>query len=242
MEMTNVPITQFVTAAYRRAKAEGNKNLENATLHMWKFFGKDGTPTAEQSGPDPKEKEFQDRIKEFEGRKFQEATTSVNQAIIGDLRGLVEQAIDPKDSLKPTIKKALVNEIVRLVDADVSGDQNHMTRVERLWTNARRSSYANGHLSRITSAYLDRAKQVLPKHARKVREENNISDGDKGRSKDERRPETRRDNNDRPAPRPGSGGNSSPRTIRDTDPRKIDWQRTSDEDILGGKAVLRQRR
>jgi len=237
MDITEAPIVQFVHAAFRRAKADGNKNLEHSALHIWKFLGKDGTPTIADVGPDPKDEEFQTRVREYEGRKFNDARQSVTSEIRTGLVGLIEGAIDPKGTLKETTKRALVNELIREIDSDVSGDRNHMARVDRLWANARRSSFATGHLSRITSAYLDRAKQVLPKHARKVREENNIRDEPKGKS----RQSARQDDNE-PQPRPNNRGvPPRPKTIRDTNPRNIDWRNTSDADILSGKAVLRKR-
>lgn len=242
MDITEAPITQFVNAAYRRARAEGNKNLENSALHIWKFLGKDGTPTAAQVEEDPKDKEFQERVREFEGKKFTEARGSVTKDIMTGLTGLIEKAIDPNNTLKETTKRALINELVREIDTDVSGDRTHMQRVDRLWANARRSSFATGHLSRIISAYLERAKQVLPKHARKVREENNITDKSED-DKGERRPQARRNNSNEPAPRPhGHGNPPRQRTIRDTNPRNIDWRKTSDEDVLGGRAVLKRGR
>lgn len=242
MDITEAPIQQFVHAAYRRAKSDGNKNLENSALHIWKFLGKEGLPSAADTGPDPKDEEFQKRVTEFENKKLGDARQTVNQEIRESLVDLIENAVDPNDALKGTTKKALVNELIRLVDEDVAGDRNHMSRVDRLWANARRSSYANGHLSRIISAYLERAKQVLPKHARKVREENNISDDQQDKDKKgERRPAERRESKE-PIRRPSAHGNPPrPRTIRETNPRDIDWSRTSDEDVLGGRAVLRKR-
>lgn len=239
MDVTDVPITQFVSAAYRRAKADGNKNLEHSALHIWKFLGRDGvpspTPTATE---DPREKEFQDRVKEFDSKKFDEARVSVNREITSSLMNSIGQAIDPNDTLKEKTKNALVADVLRDIDQEITGDQNHMNRVNRLWVNARRSSYANGHVSRITNAYLERAKQILPKLARRIREENNIKDDQKGTRSDDRRPVDRQD---KPFPRPHSGGQSpKPKTIRATNPRRIDWNRTSDEDILSGRANLKK--
>jgi len=239
MDVTEIPITQFVSAAYRRAKSDGNKNLENSALHIWKFLGKDGIPsTAQAPADDPREKEFQDRVKEFDSKKFDEARSSVNREITSSLMNSIGQAIDPNDTLKEKTKNALVADVLRDIDQEITGDQNHMNRVNRLWVNARRSSYANGHVSRITNAYLERAKQILPKLARRIREENNIKDDQKSTRNDDRRSVDRQD---KPFPRPHSGGQSpKPRTIRATNPRRIDWNRTSDEDILSGRANLKK--
>ena len=239
MDVTEVPITQFVSAAYKRAKSDGNKNLENSALHIWKFLGKDGLPTTSPvATEDPREKEFQDRVKQFDSKKFDEARSSVNREITSSLMNTIGTAIDPNDTLKEKTKNALVADVLRDIDQEITGDQNHMNRVNRLWVNARRSSYANGHVSRITNAYLERAKQILPKLARRIREENNIKDDKRDSKNDDRRPVDRQD---KPFPRPHSGGQSpKPRSIRATNPRRIDWNRTSDEDILSGRANLKK--
>lgn len=237
LDITEQPIAQFVHAAFARGNREGNSNLKNAALHMWRFLGKDGNPSHTEAGPSPADKEFERRMTEFETRKANDADAVVGRDIRTGLVGLIEQAIDPKNVLKGTTRTALVNELVRTIDTEIASDQNHMTRVNRLWANARRSSYAQGHLSRIISAYLERAKQVLPKHARKVREENNLVSDNNDR--DERRVITQRDKG--PAARPAAqGGPPRPRTIRETNPRQIDWSTTSDEDILSGRARLRR--
>ena len=243
-EVTQVPISQFVHAAYARAVRENNNNLKNSALHLWKFFGKDGIPAATAAGPSEADQAIETRMQEFEQRQTRQAEGVVNREIQTGLVGLIEHAIDPENSLKETTKRALVAELVRTIDGEVAADQNHMARVRRLWANARRSSYAQGHTSRITTAYLERAKQLLPKHARRVREELGITAGngqaDKGKPKDERRPAPTTQRQSGPATRPSPSGNRpTPRTIRDTNPRSIDWNRTSDEDILSGKARLR---
>jgi hypothetical protein len=236
-DIIDEPITAFVAAAYSRAKRDGNKNLENSALHFWKtFMGRDGMPGISQSGPDPREKEFEDKRRQFETTQYRDSQQTVNGDIMTGLTPLIEREIDPNNKLQPTLRRALISELTRLIDEDLTGDQNHMRRMDRLWANARRASYAKGHTSRIISAYLERAKQVLPKHARKVREENKLkSDQPKGNGQS-------RESNE-PPPRPNAHGNASrPRTIRDANPRSIDWNRTSDMDVLSGKATLKGRR
>lgn len=235
-EITEEPIQQFIHAAYSRASKNNDKNLMHSAMYLWRFLGKDGNPAPKPMGPSVADQEFERKVADFEGRKFQDASGTVNRDIQSGLVGLIEHAIDPNKSLKETTKTALVAQLVRDIDKEVASDPNHMTRVNRLWANARRSSYAQGHTSRIISAYLERAKQLLPKHARKVREELNISDAKANGNSP--KPVQRRDSS--PAARPMSGGQASPKTIRDTNPRQIDWAKTSDEDILSGKARLRK--
>jgi len=235
-DIIDEPITAFVTAAFAKGRRDGNKNLEHSALHFWRtFMGRDGIPGVTKSGPDPREKEFEDKKQQFETTRYRETQSSVNTEIMTGLSPLIEREIDPNNKLQPTLRRALISELTRLVDADLTGDPNHMRRMDRLWSNARRASYARGHTSRITSAYLERAKQVLPKHARKVREENKLKVEARGNGQP-------RESNE-PPPRPhGHGSPSRPKTIRDTSPRNIDWNRTSDMDVLSGKATLKGRR
>ena len=128
--------------------------------------------------------------------------------------------------MKELTKKALVRQVISDIVEETAKDEAHHSRMQRLWSNAKRSSYASGHLSRIITASLERAKQVLPTYARKVREEHGIkvNNGEKKTL----------------VARPVGGSSPAPKTIRETNPRKIDWTKTSDEDVLSGKATLKR--
>ena len=227
MDATEPAIKLFIKAAHDRGNSEGNKNLANAALHLAQFLtGKAEIPQAEMR-PDPRDEEFNKKISDFENAKLQDATGQVDSAIGTQLASLVEKAIDPNNVMKELTKKALVRQVISDIVEETSKDEAHHSRMQRLWGNAKRSSYASGHLSRIITASLERAKQVLPTYARKVRDEHGI----------------KTNNGEKPKPlvaRPVGGSQSSPKTIRETNPRKIDWTKTSDEDVLSGKAVLKR--
>lgn len=229
LDVTEQPIKQFVKAAFDRAQAEGNANLKNATIHLWKFLtGKLENPNVGEQ-VDPRDEEFNKRVQNFEAQRYQEALSDASSQANGILSDLVGKEIDPNNALKPITKNALVSAILGDIEKSLSQDDAHMQRMGRLWTAAKRSQYSRGHISRIVSAYLERAKMVLPRLAQKVREEHSIS---KQKGALPPRPQVQ--------PRPSGGQPGQGRSLRETNPRKIDWQRTSDQDILSGRARLRK--
>ena len=228
MEASDPAIRLFIKAAHDRGNSEGNKNLANAALHLAQFLtGKAEVPSVDLK-PDPRDAEFNKKISDFETSKLNDATKQVDDSIGTQLSSLVEKAIDPNNVMKDLTKKALVRQVISDIVEETAKDEAHHQRMQRLWGNAKRSSYASGHISRIITASLERAKQVLPTYARKVREEHGIKvQADNG----QRKPLVTR---------PIGGNAPAPKTIRETNPRKIDWTKTSDEDILSGKATLKR--
>ena len=228
MDATEPAIKLFIKAAHDRGNSEGNKNLANAALHLAQFLtGKAEVPHVEDFRPDPRDAEFNKKISDFETAKLNDATKQVDDSIGTQLSSLVEKAIDPNNVMKDLTKKALVRQVISDIVEETAKDEAHHARMQRLWGNAKRSSYASGHISRIITASLERAKQVLPNYARKVREEHGIkvNNGEKPKQL---------------VTRPVGGSSPNPKTIRETNPRKIDWSKTSDEDVLSGKAVLKR--
>jgi hypothetical protein len=228
MDVSEPAIKLFIKAAHDRGHSEGNKNLANAALHLAQFLtGKAEVPETDFR-PDPRDAEFNKKISDFETAKLNDATQQVDSSIGTQLASLVEKAIDPQNVMKDLTKKALVRQVISDIVEETAKDEAHHQRMQRLWGNAKRSSYASGHISRIITASLERAKQVLPTYARKVREEHGIK--------------TQADNGQRKplVTRPIGGNTPAPKTIRETNPRKIDWAKTSDEDILSGKATLKR--
>lgn len=228
MDATEPAIKLFIKAAHDRGHSEGNKNLANAALHLAQFLtGKAEVPQVD-TRPDPRDEAFNKKIKDFEDTKLRDAASQVDESIGAQLSSLVEKAIDPNNVMKDLTKKALVRQVISDIVEETAKDEAHHQRMQRLWGNAKRSSYASGHISRIITASLERAKQVLPNYARKVRDEHGIKTNG---AEAPRKPLINR---------PVGGSQVSPRTIKETNPRKIDWAKTSDEDVLSGKAVLKR--
>ena len=66
MDATEPAIKLFIRAAHDRGNSEGNKNLANAALHLAQFLtGKAKIPEANLK-PDPRDEEFNRKIKDFE--------------------------------------------------------------------------------------------------------------------------------------------------------------------------------
>jgi hypothetical protein len=238
LEITEAPIKQFLKAAFDQATGSGNKNLVNSAKYLYQFItGKFEEPVVNNQ-VDPRDEEFNKRVQQFEETKHREALSTAKGEANAQLEDLVGKAIDPQGVLKEFTKKALVKTLIGDVDGALASDEAHGQRMTRLWAAARRAQFSRGHISRIVNAYLERAKQVLPRLAAKVREEHGTNPPSKKIEGQRPQPQTQRQ---QLPPRPNGGQPGHQRTLRETDPRKIDWKSTSDQDILGGKARLKRR-
>lgn len=227
-EVVGPVLKELVHAAYQSGVAGGTDkakiNLKNSAHFMWDFLGLKGEPRLEENKPHPEEERLKRDRQEFERSKLGEAQGSVNTVIIDKMDKAIRMAVDPDNSMKPGVVKALIKDIRDEIDADLVKDTNHMSRIKRLWAQANRSSYSRAHLSSITDAYLERGKALIPKKVMEVTGE---------------KPKNKKVNGSKLPARPSSGGVSNPKSFRETNPRKIDWNKTSDMDILSGKAKLK---
>lgn len=238
LEVTEQPIKEFLYGVFSRTT---DKNVKNSALHLWKqLTGKAETPSIEaRREPSAREIEMEKRLESERRGRAVDADRSVKSSIYKQMRSRVESSLDPPDKdgkrhLSKVTREALVEHLMTKIDSEVAKDQNHMMRVNRLWQQAGRSSFSQGHLSRIIDAYLERAKNIVPKLVKQVREENGLKDDVKKKSASSER------SNSEPPPRPSSGNNVQKKSLRDINPSKIDYSRTSDEDILAGRARLRR--
>lgn len=243
--ITEPVLQEFLHAAFTRANASGDEKLKNSTYWLNNFLtGQKGFPSVPGRREAPGESEADKKIAAFETQRMNESQKMVWGDIRTRLAHQIDIALDPtgkKLKGKDKTKDALIRSLISEVDDTIAKDEIHMNKVSRLWNQARRSSYSRDHLSRITSAYLDRAKTVMPKLVQKVREENGLLDEaprkEERRDKEEQEPQR---TNNRPPPRLTGGKTQAPKTLRDVNPRKIDYRRTSDADIMSGRVRMKR--
>lgn len=219
------PLIRNVLAEVLEAGQENdNKNLENAAkvVHQAIFrddkYGK--VPMATKPAePDP---ELTQERNEFYTGKHNELMMNVTKDIRSQLESEISKSVDPTKSMRPGIKKLIIEKIVAEVDKEVSSDPNHMSRIMSLWRRERQSKYSGRYKGSIVTAYLSRARTSIPSIRKKVRSEimGTQVDDDKSRSEKVNR------NTNVPT---GSASRGTSRTISVTDARK---GKLSDKDII----------
>jgi hypothetical protein len=231
------PLIEDVSRAmFNKGKMSGDENLANAGLHLSQFFfgktefaeGKASSRVMEDQG----ETEVAKEKREWEDRKHLEFRSSLetdlrsqlDEIVIGEDPRTGKSKLDPDDLLSPFIKQTIVDHVVQDIGAALAGDTAHMRYMDSLWSRAKSNGRRQTDKEKIINAYLNRARSMAPALRSKYVSE---ALGRRARAAGEkvRRVESI------PARTPSNGRtHSSDRS--DYSPKKIDYRKTSDYDIL----------
>jgi len=219
------PLIRNVLAEVLEAGQENsNTNLQNAAMVVHQAIFRDDkygkVPMGQRlAQPDP---ELTQERNEFYTGKHNELMFGVTKDIRSQLESEIAKSIDPTKSMRPGIKKLIMEKIVAEVDKEVSSDANHMNRIMSLWRRERQSKYSGRYKGSIVTAYLSRARTSIPSIRKRVRSEIMSSQVDEDRSRSEK---VNRNTN---VPS-GSASRGTSRTISVTDARS---KKLSDKDII----------
>lgn len=232
-------LENLVRGFYRDGVKRGDKNVqlsaENLSIYLFDTAEvAEGKKTfiKEEPKPDSKlEREKQD----FAREKFKDFNINVQEGCFTGIKDII--ALDKIENLSATAQKLLLKEIIAEVDNQITKDTSHMTFVNSLWQKTKNSGYTSDLKSRIISAYLERAKSLVPSIRRRL-----LADV-LGTSPEESR--RKRDIVERAQSRkePGSSGRPvSGSQTRTPSAKSIDWNKTSDMDFLNDNTTLKKGR
>lgn len=228
-------IQNVVKHVFATGVSSGNKNLELAAAHISNFLF--NTPDPEQlktEKPDKEEKDpererFEEERRQFEVRKFESTVSEVGNSCDKVLAKEVEASIDPNDKMTPYTRTKAVQDVLNKVAEKLNTNIRHKSVMSNLWKKAARAGYPEAMRKEIRNAFLASARQMLPQARLEVRQEifkNGSSKTEKKKGKVI------------PAGRVPSG--STTKSVKHTDPKMIDWSKTSERDILEGKITLKK--
>lgn len=222
-------------ASEHAAKIGGDagKNLRLAARHIanWVFANGGEIPDISRREKADKEDKPTDREKELLEDRERYATREYNRAVDDielDIKREMEIIYSNKlDDLTRFERKQVVKETRLEVDRILSKDKALQATLTSLWRRSRDSGYSDESKAKIRRAWLEGARSIAPKVRNRLRQE--ALDGrkaSKGDVEDKDEPKKKRQF-------PTSGGRSSGRSSRVLDdPKKIDWRKTTDSDIL----------
>jgi uncharacterized protein YihD (DUF1040 family) len=220
-----IPITRsMLKDALNEAARTENNNLTLSVKHLSQYlFGSPNLPEEQKRTEDPEKRRLQDTLNERDEfdyeRSHQDTQRPVNEQIYYELVNST-----PKDSLDG-VKHAYAAEVVKLIHDTLMQDRDHMNRMDLLWKRYRESGYDGRVQKQIQDTFINKAKILAPHVIARVRPSyfgKQAKDTSKAQI---------------PA-----GGNSVPGSSkgRIADPKKIDWKRTRDIDILNGTATYKK--
>jgi len=222
-EITDHALNQMLHVVNANAMKNGNKNLAMAVKYISQFvFGEAELPELKQlNKPVEKseaEKKLEERERSYEKQKYSEFEDSVHSRARTKLEALIKEGFADDKTMTDFVKDAITDKIIDQVGTTIAKDKFFQSQLASLWKKAVREGYTGEAKSRIISAYLARAKKIVPS----VRAEVRRSASGKYSNNNEN------ENGKRQGTSTGSGKRGS---TLPTDPRKIPASMT-DEQIL----------
>lgn len=152
----------------QEARNSGNEDLQAAARLLNQFvFGTDKINhptnlTQASSGDTKKEDEIARREQEFNDRQYEAAANDVSGRISNVLKSTIEANIDPKSSMTDFVKKHSVIEAQQKLVSLLTSDKRLGMLIDKLWEQSAKENFSRNSIDKIKSAYLSRAKSLLP--------------------------------------------------------------------------------
>jgi hypothetical protein len=197
-------IKHTIMAMVAEGRRGNNIKLQEAAqlLNQFVFGSSDFTPPSKLSVnelDDSKDIELQRREQEFVRRQFQDTQGDLNTRVNNSIRNTIESNIDPKQSMTDYVRRQASREALESITAYIDKDTRFKALVDKLWEKAFQESFSKNSVERIRSAYVSKARTLLPSVIKKARNEalkgmgKRVKDDDeveqpdkKGQNKDEK--------------------------------------------------------
>jgi hypothetical protein len=241
MRATVPVIEQFLWTLKEQGRSAKDPNLFNSAMHAAKwFFGKpeipDPTRRVNSNEPHPAEKKLADQQKAWSQTRFKEASGEVSGAIDVEMNLEIAKGLSLPQGTTQKQKDAFMSALKDEVDATLGKDEAFKRQMKALWKKAGDADYPRDQRSQIKSAFLARAKALVPGIRTRLREEwfgKAPVNNDKGKTADKDKQQT--------PPKKKRVISDSGRAPQQNGPKRppsakqVDWTRTSDEDLINGR-------
>lgn len=203
------------------------QNLELAAKHIANYVFANGGEIPDiskrtEKAPSEAERLLEKERGEHAQKEFTRALSEVGESATSEINKVLANKLD---GLSPFERKAVIKDAREELDTALKNDKSFQQTIRTLWKRASESGYSEESKSRIRRAWLDRARTLAPGIRNRLRQEALGAKKPGGGSE--------RQEGQKRSFGVGGGartGNSRPRGFQD--PKKIDWAKTSDRDIL----------
>lgn len=229
----NPLVEDIARSMFKKGIDEGNESLQNAARYLSKYFfndtdiaeGKKTTVIKEEPSEVSKEREEFDKERHnvFSDSVNLDLRTQLLEIIIGKDSKTGKTRIDPDDVLSPFIRATIIDRVIQDVGQQLEADKTHTRYMDSLWNHAKKNGRTDADKSRIISAYLARAKALIPSFRSKY-----VSEALGKRAKRANQVKERMSAIRESGGAHGRGSNGT----KNYNPRAIDYSKTSDADIL----------
>lgn len=167
-----------IMAMVQEARKSNNNNLQAAAQILNQFvFGSSDFQAPENffkgeaQADNKQENQISEREQNFMKRQFDTALDNVNTRVNNILKNTVESNIDPKGSMDDYVKRNATRDALENLSQLTTNDKRFRLILDKLWENAHKDNYSQSSMDKIKSAYLSKAKTLLPAVIKKARNE-----------------------------------------------------------------------
>lgn len=155
------------------AQESQNEALGQAAQILSQFFFN----TAQVQPPKPlaqpknteAETKLQQERQQFMTQRFESARTDLQTRVGNRIKATIDNHIDPKNVMTEYVKNNAVKDAAEYLEVVMSQDQAFRNVYDNLWRNAFKSGFNQRDMDRLMSAWLSKAKSVLPDVISKAR-------------------------------------------------------------------------
>jgi len=242
---TEPVLEELIFLAFKHGEKTGDKNLAMSARHLANFIFANGgeipdIAKKQNKEPNPAEVQLQQERAQWAQTRYQEADGEIFNFVTRSLDQTIRQGLDPAGTMPERMKASIVQDVINEMNAQLAKDPVHARRMQGLWKRAAGDAYSRASKESIVNTYLSGARPLLRDLRNRIRSEYLGSSPSRKvpNGKDEKLasiPQKKK-------PFEGSSKRVDSRRERATvlDPKKIDYARTSDMDILSGKVSLKK--
>jgi hypothetical protein len=213
---------------FAKGAREGDENIQNAARHLAEYFFGDlsvaeGRKTFVQR-EDPVKIAESKAAEKYDNERYLSFRAELSGTIRSEINKMVNEG-DKLSGLSTFLKGVVADKVADQIGDILSKDQAHLKHMDGLWDRAKRNGRTDEDKSRLTSAFLGRAKSLIPSLRAKLITEITGKGPEASAEK--------MDKVAKVAARSDSAQGRPSSTSRPSyNPRKIDYGKTSDLDIL----------
>ena len=162
-------IKSMVTEAQRT----GNDDLKAAALILNQFvFGKSEYVEPAKFAPDDKpNQELNNERESFVRERFTTASSDLQEKVNNVLSSTIDNHLDPKGQMTDYIRRNATKDCLANLEKAIAGDTRFKSVLDNLWKKSFEQNFSRESLDRIRSAYLSKAKTILPTLIQRTRSE-----------------------------------------------------------------------
>jgi hypothetical protein len=150
-------------------KPQAGVALQNAALLLNQFvFGttdfKPPTQLSNQDKPEDntREKQLAEREQNYVRTQFENTRNDLNTRVNNTLKNTIDAHIDPKKSMTDYVRKNAARDTMDSLEKVINQDSRFRALLDKLWEKAFADGFTKESTDRIRSAYVSKAKTVLP--------------------------------------------------------------------------------